>query len=87
MPPALRLEYDQRLHYVTVTFALTEETKMRVDAALRAGGEPPLDRTGWLYTFVPHYNVCNEGFVLGRMDNDTSAWFVWVRGGGALMNE
>ncbi|GJE94120.1 hypothetical protein PsYK624_102880 [Phanerochaete sordida] len=71
VPPALRLEYDQRLHYVTVTFALTEETKMRVDAALRAGGEPPLDSTGWLYTFVPHYNVCNEGFVLGRMDNDT----------------
>ena len=82
MPSALRLEYDQRLHYVTVTFTPIQETKARVDAALRAGAEPPLDRTGWLYTFVPHYNVCNEGFVLGRMDNDTSAFAAVISGVG-----
>ena len=72
IPQSARLEYDQKLHYVTVTFTLTDDMKRRIDRLLIDGGQEGLDRTGWLYTFVPHYNICSEGFVLGKMDNDTS---------------
>lgn len=71
VPPEARLEYDQKLHYVTITFSVSPALAPRLDALLRAAGQEPLERTGWLYTFVPHYNVCSEGFVFGRMDNGT----------------
>lgn len=47
--------------------------KSRINKILLEGGQKEgYDGIGWLYTFVPHYNVCNEGFVLGKMDNNTS---------------
>ena len=73
IPQDMRLEYDQKLYYVTITFDVTADMKQRIDKILREGGQTEgYDDIGWLYTFVPHYNVCNEGFVLGKMDNDTS---------------
>ena len=72
IPQSARLEYDQKLHYVPVTFTLTDDMKRRIHKILIDGGQEGLDRIGWLYTFVPHYNICSEGFVLGKMDNDTS---------------
>lgn len=71
-PQSARLEYDQKLYYVTVTFSISEDMRKRIDKILVDGGQEGFDHIGWLYTFVPHYNICNEGFVLGKMDNDTS---------------
>lgn len=72
IPPEARLEYDQKLYYVTITFDVSDDMKPRIDRLLREGGQEGFDRIGWLYTFVPDYNVGNEGFVLLKMDNDIS---------------
>jgi hypothetical protein len=72
IPQETRLEYDQKLYYVTITFTVTEDMKRRIDKILIDGGQESFDRIGWVYTCVPHYNVCNEGFVFGKMDNNTS---------------
>ena len=69
MPPDVRLEYDQRLYYVTITFDVSE--RMKPSMPIPGGYED----AGWLYTFVPHPKLTNTGFVLGKMDNDTSASF------------
>ena len=66
MAPDVRLEYDQRLYYVTITFDVSEEMKRAMPIP---GG---YDNAGWLYTFVPHPKLTDTGFVLGKMDNDTS---------------
>ncbi|KAF7794180.1 hypothetical protein EIP86_005311 [Pleurotus ostreatoroseus] len=65
MPPDVRLEYDQRLYYVTITFDVSES--MKTSMPIPGGYED----AGWLYTFVPHPKLTNTGFVLGKMDNDT----------------
>ncbi|KAI0338097.1 hypothetical protein BDW22DRAFT_810294 [Trametopsis cervina] len=65
MSPDIRLEYDQKLRYVTVTF--TVDKALSETLAIPGGYE----NAGWIYTFVPDYNVGNAGFVLGKMDNDT----------------
>ena len=72
IPPTARLEYNQKLYYITTTFSVSDSMKSRIDRILRKGGQESFDHIGWLYTFVAHYNVCSEGFVLGKMDNDTS---------------
>ena len=69
MPPDVRLEYDQRHYYVTITFDVSES--MKTSMPIPGGYED----AGWLYTFVPHPKLTNTGFVLGKMDNDTSASF------------
>lgn len=66
IPQDFRHEYDQKLYYVTITFTVPEETR----AVLSIPGG--YENAGWIYTFVPDYNVSNAGFVLGKMDNDTS---------------
>ena len=95
IPPEVRLEYDQKLHYVTITFQVPKEVrerlpippedpstvssypvgngkyKGRVDIS-GSGSGCAYDEAGWLYTYVPHPALSSEGFVLGRMDNDTS---------------
>lgn len=50
--------------------------KCRIDEILVANGQEKYDNVGWLYTFVAHYSICNDGFVLGRMDNDTSKYLL-----------
>lgn len=67
MSSDIRLEYDQRLYYVTITFTVSREMKRAMPIP---GG---YDNAGWLYTFVPHPKLTNMGFVLGKMDNETSA--------------
>ncbi|KAJ3552545.1 hypothetical protein NM688_g4098 [Phlebia brevispora] len=56
MPPDVRLEYDQRLYYVTITFEVSEEMKKAMPIP---GG---YEKAGWLYTFVPHPKLTNTGF-------------------------
>lgn len=83
IPQDTKLEYDQKLYYVTITFTMSERMKACInDILLASGHKEGYDGIGWLYTFVPHYNVCNEGFVIGKMDNDTSESlksYVWCR--------
>ena len=69
MPPDVRLEYDQKLYYVTITFTVDQELAKSLPIP---GG---YEDAGWIYTFVPHYNLGNAGFVIGKMDNDTSMFF------------
>lgn len=70
MPQDVRLEYDQKLYYVTVTFTVDKE--LATSLPIPGGYE----NAGWIYTFVPHYNLGNAGFVIGKMDNDTSKPFM-----------
>ncbi|KAI0698024.1 hypothetical protein BC835DRAFT_1413354 [Cytidiella melzeri] len=65
MPQDVRREYDQKLYYVTVTFTVD---KQLAETLPIPGG---YENAGWIYTFVPDYNLGNAGFVLGKMDNDT----------------
>ena len=99
IPAEARLEYDQKLHYVTITFSVPKEVrerlpippedpstvssypvgngkyKGRVDISTGGSG-CAYDEAGWLYTYVPHPALSSAGFVLGRMDNDTSMSFL-----------
>lgn len=72
MPSDVRLEYDQKLYYVTVTF--TVDQQLAATLPIPGGYES----AGWIYTFVPDYNLGNAGFVLGKMDNDTSTFFYFI---------
>jgi hypothetical protein len=54
---------------VTVTF--TVDQQLATTLSIPGGYE----NAGWVYTFVPDYNFGNAGFVLGKMDNDTSVDF------------
>ncbi|THG95163.1 hypothetical protein EW026_g6443 [Hermanssonia centrifuga] len=65
MPADVRLEYDQKLYYVTITFSVSEDMKKSMPIP---GG---YEQAGWLYTFVPQPKLTSAGFVLGKMDNDT----------------
>ncbi len=70
MPADVRLEYDQKLYYVTITFSVSEDMKESMPIP---GG---YEQAGWLYTFVPQPKLTSAGFVLGKMDNDTSESYI-----------
>ncbi|KAF5343450.1 hypothetical protein D9758_011827 [Tetrapyrgos nigripes] len=59
------LSYDPNMTYVTVTFSVSEELEEKLPVP---GG---YNSTTWFYTFRPHHEWCNAGFLLTKMDNNT----------------
>ncbi|KAF9493494.1 hypothetical protein BDN71DRAFT_1394896 [Pleurotus eryngii] len=59
----LRISYDHKLRYVTVTFDNIGDLVQ--DLPIPGG----FDQAGFIYTYYAHCKWGNEGFVLTRMDN------------------
>lgn len=68
LPKSLRLVYDPKMHYTTVTFSVSTELKQTL--TLPAGMQ--YEEANWLYTFYADSKYGNTGFVLTKMDSDTS---------------
>ncbi|KAG9227186.1 hypothetical protein PLEOSDRAFT_1106212 [Pleurotus ostreatus PC15] len=62
-PDNLRISYDHKLRYVTVTF---DNLGDLVHTLPIPGG---FEKAGFIYTYYAHCKWGNEGFVLTRMDN------------------
>jgi hypothetical protein len=68
----LRISYDPKTRYFTTTFTVADELKSRLPIP---GG---YSETGCIYGFGADVTYGNTGFLITRMDNDTSKRFVYL---------
>lgn len=65
LPDNLRHSYHPKLHYMTITFTISQELRGTLPT------RPEADKSHWIFTYFPHPRRGNAIIVFNHMDNGT----------------